>query len=228
LNEYCIASSHSFYAAHHLCTGEGGMICTNDKKLMKILVSLAHWGRACDCIGSDNMLLEGSCGHRFDRWLEDYDGIVDHKYVFTNMGYNLKPLDLQGAIGLVQIEKFDEIASKRKAAKKTLEKIVTDYIPGVHGVETLDQSDVCWFGTPFICEQKGLKHKLVAHLEKHLIQTRNYFTGNILMHPGYSFLDDYKSYPEANKVLDKVFFIGAAPHYGSEIFDYIEKVIKKF
>ena len=48
------------------------------------------------------------------------------------------------------------------------------------------------------------------------------------MHPGYSFLDDYKKYTEANKVLDKVFFIGASPHYDQRIFDYIEKVIKKF
>ena len=87
---------------------------------------------------------------------------------------------------------------------------------------------VCWFGTPFICEEEGLKHKLVAHLEKHLIQTRNYFSGNILMHPGFAFLDNYKKYPEANRVLDKVFFIGAAPHYTDEIFNYIEDVVKKF
>ena len=219
LNEYSIASSCSFYAAHTLCTGEGGMISTNDKGLMEIMTSIAHWGRDCNCIGSDNMLLKGSCGHRFDKWLEAYDGIVDHKYVFSNMGYNLKPLDLQGAIGLVQLDKFTEIEARRKHSKTIIEKIVSK-IPGVHGVQTLGRADVCWFGTPFICED-GLKNKLVAHLEKHLIQTRNYFTGNILMHPGYAFHDDYRNYPEANKILDKVFFIGAAPHYGGEIFEYI-------
>jgi CDP-6-deoxy-D-xylo-4-hexulose-3-dehydrase len=48
------------------------------------------------------------------------------------------------------------------------------------------------------------------------------------MHPGYAFLDDYKNYPEANKVLDKVFFIGAAPHYTEQVFEYIEEVVKKF
>ena len=48
------------------------------------------------------------------------------------------------------------------------------------------------------------------------------------MHPGYAFLDDYKNYPEANKVLDTVFFIGAAPHYTEEVFEYIEEVVKKF
>ena len=89
-------------------------------------------------------------------------------------------------------------------------------------------ADVCWFGTPFICDEQGLKHKLVQYLEDNKIQTRNYFTGNVLMHPGYGFLDDYKKYPESNKVLDKVFFIGAAPHYKEIVFKYIEDVIKKF
>ena len=146
------------------------MISTNDKGLMEIMTSIAHWGRDCNCIGSDNMLLKGSCGHRFDKWLEAYDGIVDHKYVFSNMGYNLKPLDLQGAIGLVQLDKFTEIEARRKHSKTIIEKIVSK-IPGVHGVQTLGRADVCWFGTPFICED-GLKNKLVAHLEKHLIQNR--------------------------------------------------------
>lgn len=227
LSEYAIASSCSFYAAHHLCTGEGGMVSTDNKAVMKIMKSIATWGRACDCIGFDNFSLKGSCGRRFDKWLDVYDGIVDHKYVFNNMGYNLKPLDLQGAIGMVQLDKFTEIEAKRKRSKVVIEKIISK-IPGVHGVKSFDQADVCWFGTPFICEEPGLKHKLVAHLEKHLIQTRNYFTGNILMHPGYKFLDDYRNYPEANKVLDKVFFIGAAPHYTDEIFSYIEDVVKKF
>jgi len=41
-------------------------------------------------------------------------------------------------------------------------------------------------------------------------------------------LYDSSKYPEANKVLDKVFFIGAAPHYTQEVFDYIEQVVKNF
>jgi CDP-4-dehydro-6-deoxyglucose reductase, E1 len=118
LNEFAVASSCSLYAAHHLCTGEGGMISTDNRELMKVMVSIAHWGRACDCIGSDNMLLNGSCNRRFNKWLDAYDGVVDHKYVFTNMGHNLKPLDLQGAIGLVQLDKFNEIASNRKHSRR--------------------------------------------------------------------------------------------------------------
>jgi CDP-6-deoxy-D-xylo-4-hexulose-3-dehydrase len=228
LNEYYVAFSNSFYPAHHISTGEGGMVCTNDEELKKIMVSLAWWGRDCYCIGSANLLSCGTCGNRFDKWLDSYDGVVDHKYVFSNIGYNLKPLDLQGAIGLAQLDKFDEIEFRRKNSKNILEKIFTENIPGLKGVKSLSKADVSWFGTPFICETAELKHKLVQHLENNKIQTRNYFAGNILMHPGYAFLDDYKKYPEANKVLDKVFFIGAAPHYNELVFNYIEEVVKKF
>ena len=100
-----------------------------------------------------------------------------------------------------------EIEARRKVSKITIENIFTKHIPGIRGVQSLDKADVSWFGTPFICEDEGLKHRLVQYLEDNKIQTRNYFAGNILLHPGYSFLDDYKKYPKANKVLDKVFFI---------------------
>ena len=228
LNEYYVAYSNSFYPAHHISTGEGGMICTNDIELKKLFVSFSWWGRDCYCVGSANLLSCGTCGNRFDKWLQDFDGIVDHKYVFSEMGYNLKPLDMQGAIGCVQLEKIDEIEAKRKKSKETLSKIFVDNIPNVRIPKVLKQAEPCWFGTPFICESEGLKANLVEFLEKNKIQTRNYFAGNILLHPGYKFLDDYKNYPEANKVLNKVFFIGAAPHYNDEIFNYVESVIKKF
>jgi CDP-6-deoxy-D-xylo-4-hexulose-3-dehydrase len=48
------------------------------------------------------------------------------------------------------------------------------------------------------------------------------------MHEGFKFLDNYKKYPEANNVLEKTFFLGAAPHYGDAVFDYIEEVVKKY
>jgi CDP-6-deoxy-D-xylo-4-hexulose-3-dehydrase len=228
LNEYYVAFSNSFYPAHHISTGEGGMICTNDDELKKLIMSIAWWGRDCYCVGSANLLSCGTCGKRFSNWLESYDGIIDHKYVFSNMGYNLKPLDLQGAIGYEQLNKFDEIEENRKRSKETIEHIFTSNIPGLRGVQSLDKADVSWFGTPFICDEPGLKHKLVQYLEDNKIQTRNYFAGNILLHPGYSFLDDAANYPEANKVLDKVFFIGAAPHYTEPVFEYIQDVVKKF
>ena len=228
LNEYYIASSCSFYAAHHISTGEGGMVSTDNYELNEIYNRLSWWGRECNCVGSANLLSCGSCGKRFNKWLKNYDGIVDHKYVFSEMGYNFKPLDLQGAIGVVQLKKFDEIERKRKISKEKITSIFLNKISDIHSPISLDKSNVCWFGTPFICEKEGLKDRLVSHLEKNKIQTRNYFSGNILLHTGYSFLDDYRNYPEANKVLNTVFFIGSAPHYNENVFGYINDVINKF
>ena len=228
LSEYYVAFSNSFYPAHHISTGEGGMCCTNDEELKKLFVSISWWGRDCYCVGSANLLSCGTCGNRFDKWLENYDGIIDHKYVFSEMGYNLKPLDLQGAIGIVQLDKLDEIEANRKRSNTRITEIFVNNIPGLKAPKVLEGSEPCWFGTPFICEEEGLKHRLVQYLEDNKIQTRNYFAGNILLHPGYSSLEDYKLYPEANKVLDKVFFIGAAPHYTESVFEYIEEVIKNF
>lgn len=228
LNEYYVAYANSFYPAHHISTGEGGMVCTDDEELANLFMSISWWGRDCYCVGSANLLSNGTCKCRFSNWLPNYDGVIDHKYVFSNMGYNLKPLDLQGAIGVEQILKLDEIEKNRRNSKQRIEKIFIDNIPGLRTPSTIKKADPCWFGTPFICEAPGLKHKLVQFLEDNKIQTRNYFAGNILLHPGYEFLEDYKNYPEANKVLDKVFFIGAAPHYTEPVFEYIEEVVKKF
>jgi len=199
-----------------------------DHGLKKLFVSLSWWGRDCYCIGSANLLSCGTCGNRFDKWLENYDGVIDHKYVFSEMGYNLKPLDLQGAIGLEQLDKLPDIERKRKKSKITLSSIFLKHIDGIIIPTVLEKAEPCWFGTPIICDTKEIKDKLVNYLEANKIQTRNYFAGNILMHPGYSFLDDYSKYPEANKVLDKVFFVGDAPHYNLNVFNYVEDVLKKF
>lgn len=227
LGSYYVSWTSSFYPAHHITTGEGGMVCTDIEDLKKLFVSISWWGRDCYCVGSANLLSCGTCKNRFDNWLESYNGIIDHKYVFTNMGYNLKPMDLQGSIGLVQLSKFEDIDKKRKQSKIQIESIITKYVKGIKGVKSLEKSDTCWFGTPFICENKQLKDKLVSFLEENKIQTRNYFAGNILFHPGYSHLDSIEGYPNSNLVLDKVFFLGAAPHYNEDVFNYIENIFKE-
>jgi CDP-4-dehydro-6-deoxyglucose reductase, E1 len=228
LGEYTVASSHSFYPAHTISTGEGGMITTDIRELANLARSFSMWGRACVCSGTENLLPNGICNHRFDKWLTNYDGIVDHKYVFENTGYNLKPLDLQGAIGLVQVDKLDEILQKRRRSQVFITKIFYKNIAYIRSPDVLSQSLTAWFGTPFICGTKEQKINLVKYLENNKIQTRNFFAGNILMHPGYSDLGDYKDYPNANIIYDQVFFVGASPHYDEKIFEYINNILGDF
>lgn len=229
LSDYAYVSSCSFYPAHHITTGEGGMVSSQDEELIHLTRSFAWWGRDCYCVGTANLTMKGACGKRFSKWLDDYHGILDHKYLFSQMGYNLKPLDMQGAIGLVQLKKLDEIHAKRREIKERLEKMVVKNLANrVRIPKEHINAETSWFGLPLICEDYQLKHKLVDFLEKNRVQTRNYFAGNILLHPGYKHLDDAAIYKESNKVLDHVFFIGCYPGLSEEMFSYIEKVFEKF
>lgn len=228
LSDYYYAWSTSFYPAHHISTGEGGMVCSNyDEVLINEARSFSWWGRDCRCVGSANLLACGTCGNRFDTWLGEDQGIVDHKYIFTNMGYNLKPLDLQGAIGIEQLLKMPDIDRLRRENYIRWVKLLELWVPEVNVVESWSQGDPCWFGVPIVCVPE-VKTKFVAFLEANKIQTRNYFAGNILLHPGYSKLDDASLYPNANRVIKEVFFVGCPPHYNDEIFAYIEDVLKKW
>ena len=227
LSEYFVASSCSFYPAHHITTGEGGMVSSDRMDVIMTARSFAWWGRDCYCVGAANLLSCGTCGNRFDKWIEDYDGVIDHKYYFTNVGYNLKPLDFQGAIGSVQIKKLPMIHEKRRKYKNQIqaifEKIDGVRIPGEH-----EKAETSWFGVPIICDSYSLKQSLVQHLEKNGIQTRNYFAGNILRHPGYKHLGEWKNYPNANKVLEMVFFVGCSPNYDDDTISYIKEVVTRF
>jgi len=226
--KYFIASSCSFYPAHHMTTGEGGMVSSDRADIIRSARSFAYWGRDCYCVGSANLLSEGTCGKRFDKWLKGYyNGVIDHKYYFVNMGYNLKPLDLQGSIGLVQIEKLDRIHKARRSNKTKIESYFHD-IMGVRIPQELDSAETSWFGVPVICESGDLKRQLVQHLETNGIQTRNYFAGNILVHPAYRGLGNFKDYPNANKVLDQVFFVGCSPNYTRDTLEYIKEVLSSF
>lgn len=227
LTEYSVAASCSFYPAHHICTMEGGMVSSRDSEIIKMARSLAWWGRACYCVGKQNLLACGTCKERFSNWIPEIDVPVDHKYVFENIGYNLKPLDLQGAIGLVQLKKIDEIESRRKSNKNRIDQILSS-IPGCRVVTEMPHASTSWFGAPIICESSELKSALVKFLEDNRVQTRNYFAGNLLLQPGYKHLGNWRDYPIASEVLSKVFFLGVSPTISEDMMDYVEQVIHNF
>ena len=158
LTAHAVASSCSFYPAHHITTAEGGMVSSNDDDIIMTARSLAWWGRDCYCVGAANLLSCGTCGKRFDNWIEGYSGVVDHKYLFTNIGYNLKPLDLQGAIGLAQLKKFDIIHKKRREHKYRIGKILNT-VKNIRVIDELPEAEVSWFGIPVICDDNLTKTK---------------------------------------------------------------------
>lgn len=229
LAEYAVASSCSFFPSHHISTLQGGMISSNDQELIRLARQMISWGRACYCVGAANLLQNGTCGCRFKEWLSSQKGIeLDHKYIYeTSDAYNLQPLDIQGALGLVQLKKIDAIHAGRRVARNRILRSLSLACP-TYTASTLEYANPSWFGVPIICPSYEYKRAFVAHLEAAGIQTRNYFAGNILLHPGYAHLGRAEDYHGANQVLKRVFFIGCHPMLTEAHFSHIEETIKSF
>ena len=231
-------STCSFFPAHHMTMGEGGFVATNNNQVRVALASLRDWGRACYCNSKKpgNVTCGTACGMRFNSWFpEQKDIIFDHRYIFDEIGYNLKPLDLQASMGLEQIKKLDEMHSKRKSNFKRLHNIFSKYPKLFYLPTTYDKADVSWFG--FLITLKDdvsfAKNELVDHLEGAKIQTRSYFTGNALFHPAYldiakEYKDPKNDFPNATKSTIDTFFMGVWPGMTEEQLDYIEEVVHKF
>src|SRR4029077_7333080 len=102
-------ATQSFYPPHHITMGEGGAVLTRSARLTRIAMSFRDWGRDCWCAsGVDN-----TCGKRFDWQLGDLPTGYDHKYIYSHLGYNLKPLDIQAAIGRQQLKKLPKFSQAR-------------------------------------------------------------------------------------------------------------------
>lgn len=230
LNEYVIVSSCSFFASHHASCIQAGMVSSNNQELIRICRSLSTWSRRCECRGIANLLKDGTCKKRFSNWLKDTqpDIIIDDKYFFTERGWNLQALEFQGAIGLEQLKKFEEIHEKRRQNHDKIQELFRKYVSDLTFPKVYDKVNPSWFGVGIITKDYPQKLKLVQFLENNNIQTRNFFSGNILEHPGYKDLGNWREFPRASETLRRVFFIGCAPSYTDEHIKYIESVLKSY
>ena len=231
-------STCSFFPAHHMTMGEGGFVAVNSAKKRMALASLRDWGRACYCNTSKpgNVIGGTACGCRFDSWFKDQEDIIfDHRYVFEEIGYNLKPTEMQASMGLAQLDKLEEMHSKRKHNFKRLYDIFNQYPEYFYLPETHEKADASWFGYLVTLKDNVpfTKAQFVDYIEEAKIQTRSYFTGNALFHPAYESLTvDYgnpaEQFPIATKSTKDTFFLGTYPGTTEEQLDYIEATINEF
>ena len=228
-------ASCSFYPAHHMTMGEGGFVAMNNMNTERIVRSFREWGRGCYCVGKQNLLENGTCDCRFNNWLPSLpDDIFDHKYVYEEIGYNVKPIELQASIGLVQMTKLEEIGIKRRENYKNLFNAFSKYTKYFHLHEATPGSDPDWFAFPVTLKDEApfKRSDICKFFEANKIQTRPYFAGNIMLQPGYSHLVNSKEviekYPVARKVTTDTFFLGTSPVIDKEKTDYIEAILDKF
>ena len=123
------------------------MVSSNLEQIVKLARSYGNWGRDCYCVGSCNLLSNGTCNNRFSNWLSDFpDTIIDHKYVFNRIGWNLKPLDLQAACGREQLKKLEWICHKRVLNQQAIQQIFKENIKSISFPKVLELTDWVPFG----------------------------------------------------------------------------------
>jgi CDP-6-deoxy-D-xylo-4-hexulose-3-dehydrase len=245
-------STQSFYPPHHMTMGEGGAVNIISRPPLKTYAeSFRDWGRDCWCpSGKDD-----TCGKRFGWNLGELPPGYDHKYTYSHLGYNLKPLDPQAAIGRQQLRKLPSFIEARaanweylRAGLSDLEDIFEFSLPthatawsGESGFTwdgTNCRTDCSWFG--FMLQVKPstpFRHTdLARHLDEKKIGNRMFFGGNLLRQP--VFIQLRKDRPEAfrvvcemigaDEIMNQAIFLGTYPGLTKEMMDYEIRVVRDF
>jgi len=221
-------STLSFYPAHHITTGEGGAVMPKDGRLRKVAESMRDWGRDCWCEpGKDN-----TCLKRFGHQLGDLPEGYDHKYTYSNVGYNLKATDMQAAIGLSQLKKAAGFIDVRRRNWKALydglkaSPVLRDKLVAVEPTKGTRPS---WFGFAIHCAPGLDREKLVAKLEERKVGTRLMFAGNLVRQPAYKGVDyrvvgDLK---HTDEVMRRTFWIGVHPQIDAAKVQYMLETLER-
>ena len=182
----------SFYYSHHITTVEGGMVVTNDEEIYEILKCLR--------------------AHGWSREQKNYVNTPHNKFTFINLGYNLRPMEIQAAMGIVQLGKLNNQNNHRKNNYKKVVDLLAKKNTGKYKfIQTEPYCDCCWFVIALILDNKYDKNNVIEVLESKNIETRPIVTGNFARQPVFKELaininlDDYQN---ANIVHDYGFFIG--------------------
>lgn len=220
----------SFYPAHHMTTGEGGAAYTKSRRLAKIARAIRDWGRDCWC-EYDNPI-NGKCGYRFEREVPGMPGFYDHRYFFTEIGYNLKLTEVHSAIGLAQLDKLPNFIDSRKKNFAFLYQNLKKFeefllLPTWH-----DKADPSWFAFPLYVRETApfTRHQITSFLEAKRVETRNLFAGNLIKQPAYK---DIRcrvigDLPVSDQIMRNVFFVGVYPGLNQTKLDYMVESFEAF
>lgn len=218
----------SFYPAHHITMGEGGMVFTKDSELRTIIESFRDWGRDCYCgPGCDN-----TCGKRFGQQLGSLPFGYDHKYTYSHLGYNLKITDMQAACALAQMDRLPVFIEARKRNFSFLKERLKSCEEFLMLPEATANSDPSWFGFPITLRgSAGIPRvELLKYLDQYKIGTRLLFAGNLTRQP---YFDDREyrisgDLANTDKVMNDTFWIGVYPGLNEEKLSFVVEKIEQF
>jgi CDP-6-deoxy-D-xylo-4-hexulose-3-dehydrase len=212
-------SSLSFYPAHHITMGEGGGVAINAFGLQKTARSIRDWGRDCWCDpGKSN-----TCGKRFEYEAGELPCSYDHKYIYSNIGYNLKVTDLQAAIGLAQTEKIESFVAARRHNFQRLFDGLKEFEDFLILPKIDPRANPSPFGFPITVREGVERHRLVQHLEGAQIETRLVFGGNIIRQPGFLHIEKriHGDLAQSDRIMRDTLFIGVYPGLTPGMIDYV-------
>lgn len=220
-------ATSSFYPAHHITMGEGGAVLSKDGRLKKIAESLRDWGRDCWCEpGTDN-----TCKKRFEWKLGDLPEGYDHKYIYSQIGYNLKVTDMQAALGVSQLKKVERFIQARRENWKYLYNGIKSspmlkdkLIP----IEPTPETNPSWFGFPILCVDGINREKVVRTLEEKKVGTRLLFAGNMTKQPAYKNVNYriHGNLENTDKIMNQLFWIGVHPALDKQRMDYMLQTLE--
>ena len=218
----------SFYPAHHITTGEGGAVFTNDAQLKRIIESFRDWGRDCFCATG----MSDTCGKRFCWELGELPKGYDHKYTYSHIGYNLKITDMQAAVGLAQLQNLPLFIEKRKRNFEFLKTHMSKFEKFFILPEATSKSDPAWFGFPITVRKDApfSKTELLQFLTERKVDTRPLFAGNITKQPYFKNID-YRisgSLKNTDEIMNQSFWIGVYPGLDDKMLEYVVSQFGEF
>lgn len=218
----------SFYPAHHITTGEGGAVVTDDSRLRRLLESLRDWGRDCWCDPGK----ADTCGKRFQWQLGGLPCGYDHKYTYSHVGYNLKATDMQAAVGVSQLGKLPEFIAARKRNFQLLREGLAGLEHALILPEATPGADPSWFGFPLAVRPQApfTRPELIRWLEDRKIATRLLFGGNLTRQPAYENVEFRKvgDLTRSDFVMNQVLWLGVYPGLTPEMIDYVVWTLREF
>ncbi len=216
----------SFYPAHQITMGEGGGVVVNRPWLSRTARSVRDWGRDCWCAPGES----NTCGKRFGWQLGELPQGYDHKYTYSNLGYNFKPTDMQAAVGVAQFERITDFVAKRRRNFQWLYEGLAPYQDEVILPRWDSRANPSWFGFPITVKREGTRHRLVHWLENAKIETREIFGGNLLRQPAFQHIQArvHGELSVSDRVMRDTFFIGVYPGLTEEMLAFVVDVFRKF
>jgi len=221
----------SFYPAHHITTGEGGAVFTNNPELATIAESLRDWGRDCHCPGGR----DNTCGARFCQSrsvLGELPAGYDHKYVYSHLGYNLKITDIQAACGVAQMDKVERFIAQRRENFTYLHMQLQDCVEHLILPRATRHTNPSWFGFPITLRANApvTRLDLLTYLAQNNVGTRLLFAGNLTRQPSMQGRNWRVEGQLSNTdcVMENTFWIGVQPALTPAMLDFAASRIRAF